>query len=93
MIPQFKYQGGNFTAGKRNDRFDFAYYINKPRYTKGLFGKHVGFGQIVEVVSIVKALVDVVRASVDIVIALERAGWRKSTIIDGDVFKMRCRRV
>ena len=31
--------------------------------------------------SVVKALVDVVRALVDVVTALERAGWRKSTII------------
>ena len=79
-------RGGNFTAGsgiggERSDRFDFAYYINKPQYTEGLVGKHVGFGQIVEAVSIVKALVDVVRALVDVVTALKRAGWRKSTII------------
>ena len=86
MIPQFKDQGGNFTAGngaggESNNRFDFAYYINKPRYTEGLVGKHVGFGQIVEAVSVVKKLVDVVRALVDVVTALERAGWRKSIII------------
>ena len=42
-------RGGNFTAGsgiggEQKDRFDFAYYINKPQYTEGLVGKHVGFG-------------------------------------------------
>ena len=72
-------RGGNFTAGsgiggERSDRFDFAYYINKPQYTEGLVGKHMGFGQIVEAMSVVRALVDIVTA-------LERAGWRKSIII------------